>query len=160
MIPMTMRELERIREDCRKLVNKRASASAAAAVIPLPGVDVGADIAIMTELLQKINRKFGLSEEQIDHLDAATKGQIMVIATSIGSEIIGKVLTKQTIMLLLKKVGGRVAAKQVTKFIPFVGQAVAAGISFGAMKMLGNSHIDECFEVCRRVIEERGSQSA
>ncbi|SFE96790.1 hypothetical protein SAMN05428981_11152 [Bacillus sp. OV194] len=39
MIPKTIEELEAIRTECRVLVNKRASASAAAAVIPIPGVD-------------------------------------------------------------------------------------------------------------------------
>jgi hypothetical protein len=58
---------------------------------------------------------------------------------------------------LLKKIGVRVAAKQVTKFIPFVGQAVSAGISFGAMKYLGNSHIDECYAVCKQVIDMQQS---
>lgn len=43
------------------MVNKKATASAAAAAIPLPGLDVGADVAIMLELLPAINRRFGLS---------------------------------------------------------------------------------------------------
>ncbi len=153
MIPTTMRELDRLREECKSMVNKRATASAAAAVVPLPGVDIGADVTIMMELLPSINRKFGLSSEQIDQLDATIKGQVLVIITSLGSKLVGKLITKETIMLLLKKLGTRVAVKSVTKFIPFVGQAVSAGISFGAMKYLGNSHIDECYEVCKRVIE-------
>jgi uncharacterized protein (DUF697 family) len=144
MIFKTMRELDRVREECRSLVNKRASASAAAAVVPLPSVDIGADIAIMTDLINKINRKFGLSPEQIDLLDPSMKAQTLVVVTSIGSQLVGKVISKQTVTLLLKKVGKRVAVKQVTKFVPFVGQVVSAGISFGAMKYLGNSHIEEC----------------
>lgn len=62
--------------------------------------------------------------------------------------------------MLLKKVGAKVAVKQVAKYVPFVGQVVSTGISFGAMKYLGNSHIDECYEVCRRIIEERESETA
>lgn len=44
------------------------------------------------------------------------------------------------------------AIKQVTKYVPFVGQAVSAGISFGAMKYLGNAHIEECYAVCKRAM--------
>ncbi|MCM3116306.1 hypothetical protein M3610_13455 [Neobacillus sp. MER 74] len=160
MIPKTISELDRIREECKSMVNKRASASAAAAVVPVPGVDVGADVAIMMELLPAINRKFGLSPEQIDQLDSAIKGQILVIISSLGSKLVGKFITKETVVLLLKKVGTRVAVKSVTKFIPFVGQAVSAGISFGAMKYLGNSHIDECYEVCKRIIQRNQHESA
>ena len=65
----------------------------------------------------------------------------------------GKVITKEILTLLLKKVGMRITVKQVAKFVPFVGQAVSAGISFGAMKYLGNSHIDECYDVCRKFME-------
>ena len=142
------------------MVTKRASASAVAAIVPVPGVDIGADVTIMMELLPPINRKFGLSPEQIDQLDAAIKGQVLVVITSLGSKLVGKFITKEAIMLLLKKVGTRVAVKSVRKFIPFVGQAISAGISFGAMKYLGNSHIDECYEVCQRIIQMKQSESA
>jgi uncharacterized protein (DUF697 family) len=160
MIPLSMSELDRIKEECKTMVNKRATASAAAAVVPVPGLDVGADVTIMMELLPAINRKFGLSPEQIDQLDAASKGQILVIISSLGSKLVGKFITKEVVAVLLKKVGTRVAVKSVAKFVPFVGQAVSAGISFGAMKYLGNSHIDECYEVCRRVISQRQSETA
>ena len=160
MIPATMSELERVREECKSMVNKRATASAAAAVVPVPGLDVGADVTIMLELLPAINRKFGLSPEQIDQLDAASKAQILVIISSLGSKLVGKFITKEVVAILLKKISTRVAVKSVTKFIPFVGQAVSAGISFGAMKYLGNSHIDECYEVCKRVIQKQQTESA
>ncbi|MEW8969793.1 MAG: hypothetical protein AB2411_04155 [Mesobacillus sp.] len=160
MIPATMSELERVKEECKSMVNKRATASAAAAVVPVPGLDVGADVTIMMELLPAINRKFGLSPEQIDQLDAASKAQILVIISSLGSKLVGKFITKEVVAILLKKISTRVAVKSVTKFIPFVGQAVSAGISFGAMKYLGNSHIDECYEVCKRVIQKQQTESA
>jgi hypothetical protein len=155
LIPKTMEELERIRQECLAMVNKRAATSAAGAVVPVLGADIGVDISIMLELLPAINRKFGLTPEQIDDLDTTIKGQVLVIITSLGSKLVGKVITKTTVALLLKTVGKRVAVKQVTKFIPFVGQAVAAGISFGAMKHLGNSHINECYEVCKQLIYDQ-----
>jgi uncharacterized protein (DUF697 family) len=155
MIPSTIAELNQIREECKSMVTKRASTSAAAAVVPLPGVDVAADIAIMLELLPSINRKFGLAPEQIDHLDSAIKAKTLVIISSIGSQLVGKVITKELVVQLLKKIGVKVTVKQVAKFVPFIGQAVSAGISFGAMKHLGNSHIDECYIVCKRIIDMR-----
>ncbi|WP_245243647.1 hypothetical protein [Mesobacillus selenatarsenatis] len=79
MIPATMSELERVKEECKSMVNKRATASAAAAVVPVPGLDVGADVTIMMELLPAINRKFGLSPEQIDQLDAASKREYLLL---------------------------------------------------------------------------------
>jgi uncharacterized protein (DUF697 family) len=155
MVPKSITELDRIKRECVSIVNKRASASGLAAAVPVPGADIAADVAIMMELLSTINKKFGLSQDQIDGLDPETKKMLLVIVTSIGSDIVGKLITKQLVAQLLKKVGARVAVKGVAKFIPIVGQLAAAGISFGAMKMLGNSHIEECYQVCKRLIEEK-----
>ena len=158
MLPNSMKKLNRVYDETKSMVTKRATLSSLTAVVPLPGVDVAADVAIMVELLSAINRKFGLSPEQIDQLDSDIKKQLLVIITSISTEIgkglIGKEVSKEVVTLMLKKVATRVATKQVTKFIPFIGQVVAASVSFGAMKYLGNSHVDECYAVCKRAIQE------
>jgi len=160
LIPGTVAELDRVRKACRTMVNKRATASAAAAAVPIPAIDIGADVAIMIELLPAINRRFGLSPEQIEQLDSVIKAEILVIISSVGSQLIGKIITKELVVQLLKKIGVKVATKQVAKFIPLIGQAISAGISFGAMKHLGNSHIDECYMVCKRVIDMQKQSSA
>ena len=151
----TINELSRIRDECKSMVTKRATVSGAAAAVPLPGVDIGSDVALLLEMIPAISRRFGLSQEQIEAQDPQIKGLILVAITSVGSEMVGKAITKQLIMQLLKQVGVRVATKQVTKWIPFVGSAISAGISFTAMKYLGNSHVDECYEVAKRVLEDK-----
>lgn len=151
----TINELSRIRDECKSMVTKRATVSGAAAAIPLPGVDIGSDVALLLEMIPAISRRFGLSQEQIDAQDPKIKGLILVAITSVGSEMVGKAITKQLIMQLLKQVGVRVATKQVTKWIPFVGSAISAGISFTAMKYLGNSHVDDCYYVAKRVLESK-----
>ena len=160
MIPSSLKELERIRDECKSMVTTRAGLSAGAAIVPVPGADIGADVMLLLEMIPMINRKFGLAPEQIDHLDPQIKKLILVAATSIGSEMIGKLLTKEIILQVLKRLGIRVASKQVAKYIPIVGQAVAARISFGAMKMVGNSHVDDCFEVAKRAFEAQQESAA
>lgn len=153
MLPRTLNELNELRDQCKSMVTMRAGLSAGAAVVPIPGTDIGADVALLIEMIPAINRKFGLTPEQIDDLDPQVKKVILVAITSIGSELIGKMVTKQLIMQVLKRVGIRVATKSVAKFIPILGQALAASISFGAMKMVGNSHVDDCYEVAKRAIQ-------
>lgn len=159
MIPSSRKELERVREECKSMVTTRAGLSAGAAIVPVPGADIGADVMLLLEMIPMINRKFGLSPEQIDQLDPQLKKLILIAVTSVGSEMIGKLLTKQIILQVLKRVGIRVASKQVVKYIPILGQAVSATISFGAMKMVGNSHVDDCFEVAKRVLEAQKEPS-
>ncbi|MGL5081794.1 MAG: hypothetical protein ACRC8A_09935 [Microcoleaceae cyanobacterium] len=137
------------------MITKRASLSAGAAIIPIPGVDISADVTLLLEMIPTINRKFGLTPEQINDLDPQIKKIILVAITNIGSGLIGRTVTKQLIMQVLKRVGIRVTTKSVAKFIPILGQALAASISFGAMKMVGDSHVDDCYEVAKKVITAR-----
>jgi hypothetical protein len=41
--------------------------------------------------------------------------------------------------------------------VPFAGTAVSAGISFGAMKLVGESHIRDCERVVRKLMEEEAA---
>ena len=80
--PENLEELERIKTECMQLVQKRALLSGVAAAVPLPGVDISADITIMVELLTEINKRFGLSEEQLSQMDLERKKVLLVIISS------------------------------------------------------------------------------
>jgi hypothetical protein len=53
----SLAELEQIRSDCLQLVRKRAGISAGVAVVPLPGMDMLADVAVFSEMLETINTR-------------------------------------------------------------------------------------------------------
>lgn len=133
---------------------RRASLSAGAAVLPLPGLDVGTDIAILLRMIPAINRHFGLSKEQIEALDPETKRIVLVMVSSVGSELIGRVLKKEIVLKLLQKAGVRVTASTVSKVVPLVGSALAASLSFTAMKMLGDAHVEDCYRLARDLREK------
>ncbi|PNZ03220.1 hypothetical protein CD144_13350 [Staphylococcus equorum subsp. linens] len=103
-----------------KIVKQRSTASGAVAAVPVPGVDIAADIGIMLEVIGKINKKFGLSSEEIDELDGDEKQKITVLIISVGSDFAGKVITKEIVIKALKKAGVKVTTKQVAKYIPFL----------------------------------------
>jgi uncharacterized protein (DUF697 family) len=153
MLPASLEELDRIRRRCRGLVTRRASLSAGVAVVPVPGLDIGTDIMILMRMLPAINREFGLSADQVTQLDPETKQIVMVLASAVGSELIGRIITKELVIKVLKKLGMRLATGTVSKVVPVFGQALSASISFGAMKMLGNAHIEDCYAVARRALE-------
>ena len=52
-------ELE-VRRDCRYMVSSRSLASAGAAVVPLPGADLVADVGLHSDMLLKISEQFEL----------------------------------------------------------------------------------------------------
>ena len=159
MLIKSLAELDRIRDECKSMVTKRSAVSAGAAAIPVPGLDLGTDVALLVEMLPAINSKFGLTPEQIERMDSRSKRMVIIAVSSIGSEAIGKFISRTLVMSLLKKMSTKVATKSVVRFVPFVGQAVAATISFGVMKMVGNGHIDDCYEVCRQALLEEARQA-
>nr|WP_298376107.1 hypothetical protein [uncultured Halomonas sp.] len=148
------KELERVKKECKSMVTKRASLSAGAAVIPLPGVDIGSDIALLVEMIPAINKKFGLTPEQIEQMDTETKLLVMGIISNIGSQMAGKTITKKIITSVLKKMGVKVATKSVAKYVPIIGPVVSGTISFGGMKYIGNSHVDDCYQIVSQLIKE------
>lgn len=90
----SLEELEAIKKSCRSMVTKSSGLSAGAAIIPIPGVDLGSDVAILTRLIPSINEKFGLSPEQIDTLDTESKLFVMTAISNTGSKLAGKYITK------------------------------------------------------------------
>lgn len=152
MLITSIEELDAIRVECKTMVTKRAGLSATAAVIPIPGVDFGADVALLRDIVHKVNQKFGLSHEQIELLEPQLKGVILISITSVGSSLLGKMITKNIVSLLVKRAGARVAIKGIVKFVPFLGQAAAASISFGVMKKVGNAHINDCYDIAKQAV--------
>ncbi len=61
-------------------------------------------------------------------------------------------VTKKLVVRLLQRVGIRVATASIAKYVPVMGSLLADGVSFGAMKMVGNFHIDDCYETARTLI--------
>ncbi|MGG4216926.1 hypothetical protein ABEW32_01710 [Paenibacillus jamilae] len=151
----TIEELEQIRKECKSMVTKRAAASGGAVLVPIPGADVLADVGILMQLLPAINEKFGLSEKQLEGLDAETKSMVYGFITSVGSKLIGRLITREAIVNILRKMGIRIATKQVSKFVPLLGQGLAAAIGFTAMRTIGNRHVEECYEVAKRLLEQQ-----
>jgi len=154
MLPQSIAELEKIRASCRTMVRRRAATSGGMSLIPIPGVDIAGDVGMLLQLIPAINRKFGLTPEQIDELDTRHQVLIYAMLKKVGSDLVGRAVTKRLVVAALNKVSGRMAAKQVLKYIPFAGQAAALALSVAAMMYLGNSHIDACFEVAREAIKE------
>lgn len=155
----TLPDLERVRRDCRRLVTTRSLMSAGAAVVPVPGADIVADIGLLTSLLPDISRRFGLDHAQVEKLEPHMAERALVIAASLGNNVIGRMVTKRLAVGLLRRFGVRIASASVARYVPIIGSGIAATISFGAMKLVGNSHIEDCYRTARVLIAEAGSSS-
>ena len=149
----TIAELDHVRDEARSMVTKRALTSAGAAVVPIPGLDLVADVGILTNLLPSISERFGLREDQVKKMESSRAQQVLVLASGMGNNVIGRAVTKRVVIAILRRMGVRIATGSIARFVPFIGSAVAATISFGAMKMAGNAHIDDCYATAKALLD-------
>ena len=148
----TVAELDQVRRECRRMVTERSLAAAAAAVVPIPGADLIADIGLLANMLPKISERFQLDHASVEKLSPEIGERVLVIASSLGNNVIGRMVTRKLAIGLLRRMGLRIATVSVAKFVPVLGSAIAASISFGAMKLAGNAHADDCYRTARALL--------
>lgn len=134
---------------CRRLLNRRALAGAAASTVPVPGLDWLVDAALLTRLLPAINAEFGLTPQQLDRLPRRKYEQVQTAVSVVGSMVIGKFVTRDLVMRAAMVVGKRLAAKQAARYVPLAGQALSALIGYTAIRYIGEQHIRDCVQVCK-----------
>lgn len=126
------------------MVTRRSLAAAGAAVVPIPGADIVADVGLLADMLPKISAAFELDHDSVEKLDPEIAQRVLVVAASLGNNVIGRLVTRKLVVSLLRRVGVRVASTSVAKYVPVVGSVVAASIGFSAMKLAGNAHVEDC----------------
>jgi uncharacterized protein (DUF697 family) len=151
LLPASSEAIERVREHCRALVRKRAAISAGVSVIPLPGVDVVADLSSFAVMVEEINKAFGLSPDQIERLQPRMRVAAYQAVAALGGTLVGKIVTKELVLKLLQKSGARLAAKSAAKIVPLAGQVASAAIGFALFRQMGYQHVDACTRVAREV---------
>ena len=153
LLPRDAGQIQAIAAQCRQRVAQRALLSAGATVVPLPGFDLVADVAVLTRLLHEINEAFGLTPAQIEALSPGRRFTVYKAVQGAGTTAVGRLVSRELIALLLRGLARKIATKTVLRFVPFAGQALAAGISYGLLKMLGERHIADCVRVASAAID-------
>ena len=136
----------------KKLLHRRALAAAAASVVPIPGLDWAVVAALLSRLIPQISAEFGLSAEQLDQLDPKKREQVQKAVGLVGSVLIGKMITREVVIRLTQSMGLRFTTKQVAKYVPLAGQALAATLGYATLRYLGEQHLRDCV----RVVQQSG----
>jgi len=151
LLPTTDADIDAVRNRCLALVRKRAALSAGVAAVPLPGIDIVADLTSFASMIEDINRAFGLTPEQIERLQPRMRVAAYEAVGTLGGMLVGKLVTKELVLKVLQKMGTRLAAKSAAKVVPLAGQIASAAIGFALFRRMGNQHIEACVRVAREV---------
>jgi hypothetical protein len=150
-LPRNPIELEAAKVRSRKRLTRTAAIASAAAIIPLPGIDIAVDAGALLKLIPEINREFGLTPDQIEQLSPNKQLIVYKSIVAVGGAMVGKLITRELVIEALKVVGVRLTIKQASKYVPIAGQALSAAIGFAAMQYVGRQHIKECARVAELV---------
>ena len=137
---------------CRRLVNRRALMAAGVAMVPVPGLDWVTDIGLLVQLLPEISEAFGLSPAQVEQLAPDRRLMVYKAISAGGSMVLGRLITRDLVLMLLKTVGLRLSTQQAAKYLPVAGQAVSAALTYSALKFVCDQHIRQCEAVARQLL--------
>jgi uncharacterized protein (DUF697 family) len=143
--------IDAIAQRCRQRVKQRALLAAGVAVVPVPGLDWLTDVGVLVKLLPEINHAFGLSPEQIERLAPERRLVVYKAISAGGGLLVGRLVTRELVLAVLKLVGVRLSTQQAAKFVPIAGQALSAALTFGALRYVCEQHIGQCIAVRRQL---------
>lgn len=152
LVPETAQEIEAVVRQCRRMVNQRALVAAGVAVVPIPGLDWATDVAVLLRLIPRINRAFGLTPEQVERLAPDRRLVVYKALSAGGGMLVGRLVTRELVMTMLRLVGVRLTTQQAAKFVPIAGQAVSAVLTFSSLKFVCEQHIQQCVAVSRQLM--------
>lgn len=142
--------LEQKKKACEKYVTLAAVASAANGINPIPGVDVAVDLSILTQLFKEIRKDFGLSDDFLLNLKQSSIPAVGRLATNVA-----KYAAKEGLLIILKSFAGRQVVKTFAKYIPFAGQAIAAGIGYKITSNVGGSYLNDCHDLAAEALKNK-----
>ncbi len=154
LVPDTPAQVDEVVRQCRRLVNRRALMAAGVSVVPLPGLDWVTDVATLVKLIPEINEAFGLTPEQVERLSPDRRVVAYKAISAGGGMLVGRLVTRELVMKMLRLVGVRLTAQQAAKYVPIAGQAVSAALTFSTLRFVCEQHIQQCVEVSRLLMLE------
>lgn len=142
------------REACKSIISLYAAAAGANAFNPLPGVDASLDLAVLCKMTKSIRKTFDLDDPlkwdmYIEGLGSMARPLIDKVSSYVSEE---------GVLLVLKQMGKRYAGKEFSKYIPYIGQTIACGMSFYMAYELGKNYADSCLELARCILESKVSE--
>lgn len=101
----------------------------------------------------EVTHIYGLTSNQFEYIKRLLGPKAVPGLLAKLAQFAAKYLAKEGIILLLKRIATRAATKTASKWIPFVGPLIAAGIGWQSTFMLAEQLIDEAEALAREILE-------
>lgn len=144
----SLRFLQEKRESCETYIAIASGAAAMNAINPIPGVDVAVDISIIFGIFKAIRECYGLSDSELVSLAESTAPLMAQTAN-----YVVQFATKEGVAIILKNYAVGETTKTITKYIPFVGQAIASGIGYLIVSNASKNYHDKCYQLAEQILK-------
>ena len=124
-----------------------ASASAAAAAVPLPGLNIAVDLAMITQEMNLYKSQLGLTELKLRKMSPEDQEKFQKFC-------ITNVVNLAT---RLTAYSAGTTIEEFSRFIPFIGSAIAGGISFACTYSFLHKSLDELERMAVRYVAKAAS---
>ncbi|XP_063353860.1 interferon-inducible GTPase 5-like [Pelmatolapia mariae] len=133
-----------------------ATLSAAVAAVPLPGLSIAVDAAVLVGAVTHYVHAFGLDIPSLQRLSDRTGVPYTDLRAVIISPLAAAEITKDLLLKVIAQLAGTVAliaAEEATRWIPFIGIPVAMGLSFTTTYKVLNLLLEKLADDAQRVFE-------
>jgi predicted GTPase len=141
------------RQAAKKIVGVYAGLAAANALNPIPGLDIGVDVGLLTTMSRQVISAYGLRPEQIESLQGqANVRSVVYKGLREVAERFTPYLTEKFVIAALRRLGMKVTIRNTAKWVPLVGTAVSAGIGYHLAQRFGQGLIDDCESAAEEIM--------
>uniref|UniRef100_A0A3Q4GKX2 IRG-type G domain-containing protein n=1 Tax=Neolamprologus brichardi TaxID=32507 RepID=A0A3Q4GKX2_NEOBR len=133
-----------------------ATLSAAVAAVPLPGLSVAVDLALLVGAVTHYVHAFGLDIPSLKRLSNRTGVPYTDLCAIIISPLAAAEITKDLLLRVMAQLAGTVAliaAEEATRWIPIIGIPVAMRLSFTTTYKVLNLLLEKLADDAQRVFE-------
>lgn len=169
-VPAYTRELiEKKREAAESIVYVYAGLAAANGINPIPGTDILLDMGLLQKMTRQVVGEFGLQREQLENLAKSKAGPVNLdFMLDAARTVLGR-LIEGGLVAFFKEASAE-AARQVTqktgktltrygsKYAPYIGRLISAGIGFGTAYYYGQFLLDDCEEALSKIVQRMGEK--
>lgn len=75
-MPTTIKELNERRQRAEAIVKRKSLMSSTMSVVPIPGLDFGVDLKLMKDIIEDVNKIYGLDHKQVNSLGDDVKEEL------------------------------------------------------------------------------------
>lgn len=134
------------RASAEEIVSIYAALAAANGLNPIPGLDISLDLGLLIKMGREVTETYGLDDESIEQsgrVGKADNARIAAIKQKV-AQVVGRYVAREGVLKLLARFAGQTAAKSFSRWVPFVGPLISAGIGYKMTLSYGEDLIDSC----------------